>query len=199
MDNKESDKIIKCYCNDKHACDGNDWCFTPTVCMTRKLQFYNKSTKQFDYRLDYGCGEFENSFRKDIIRFRDCLVKTNITRDYDVVMKSPEHCCNDRDMCNRELNPTEYASDLTQHNNDLTNENILRDLSPALNAILVPIAVVLVLFLIIALIGLIYVLRRNRKLKDKFKGNSERSSKSEIYPFIEFEEIDVFDSYKLIS
>lgn len=179
----DDNKLIRCYCNDKHVCDGNDWCDTSTVCMTRNIKFYNKSTKQYEQRLDYGCGEFGTSFRKDIIRFRDCLIKTNITADYKVVMNSFEHCCNDEDFCNKNLNPIESSLEYS-YNSDFRNE-LLRDLSPALNSILVPIAVVLVLFLLIALGGLIYVLRRNKRLKDKFKVNSEKSSKSEIYPFID--------------
>ncbi len=52
----ENNKLIRCYCNDKHRCDGNDWYDTSSVCMTRNLKFDYKSTKQYEYRFDYGCG-----------------------------------------------------------------------------------------------------------------------------------------------
>ena len=178
--------LIRCYCNDKNECGGRDYCDTSTVCMTRNIKFFNKTTKREEFRLEYGCGEFGDfSFRNEIINFRDCLVRTNVTLDYKLVMKSSEHCCNHEDFCNRDLKPIESQWEYTSRKNDVDSDNHNQLPLLTLNAILVPIAVFLVLFLVVALIGLVYVLKRNKKLKEKFKVNSEVGSKTEIYPFID--------------
>lgn len=100
------------------------FCLTDTVCVTKHLK--DKNGKSI---MKYLCDQSPpNSIHGQVIEFRDCKINTANQMDKELVVKSPEHCCNEYDFCNVELRPIyskDYIEDISQFNanNGNTNNN----------------------------------------------------------------------------
>ena len=89
------------------------FCTTESVCITKRLKMKNGSTY-----LKFICDHSLNSsLRNGIIEFRDCKLNTASETDRELVLKKNEHCCDESNFCNALLNPTKFATDLSDFRN----------------------------------------------------------------------------------
>ena len=188
-------KTLRCSCNSNCGKDNNNnYCDTTTVCLTRHIKYLNVTTKKEESRYEYTCDENgEDSFRKNIIEFRDCMIKTDIEADYSFVLNnSAEYCCDDEDFCNKNLKPVQAEWGQNELNSTTTSDifrnetNKIAENTLKCNGFFLPVFVniILIVFLVIAIFGFIFILNANRKLKSKLK-NLGSSSRSDIFPLID--------------
>jgi len=148
------------------------FCLTDTVCVTK--HFKDKNGKSI---MKYSCDQWPpNSIQGQVIEFRDCKINTINPMDKELVLKSPQHCCNEHDFCNVELRPIysqSYIEDLSQfnanngnnnNNNNLNNIN-LNASNALLTGLLSPINLILcflllIVFMIAIFLTIVYLYKR---------------------------------------